>query len=736
MINSFAFLVLWVMVMATPLEAQCKLAFEAKHSELVDNAQELAVQGDWKGARDFVKKTLAECRPGPEGSSCRKLNNFNFGYLAQEEALSCNLQTGERIKLLQQALTFYRNSLAEPPPDGATLNNLAGVEAELGNTNDAIQAWNHAIEVDPDAAWQYALRLGDVFREQERLEDARHEYSRSASLAPDQPGPPERYVDTYRHAPISELKDLLHTLPETEGLFPQVARTGYELIISRDYKEQPGNADQALMRWTIVTSREGWLSKDSFDALPQDWDAPSVTELRTYFQNPATTSPPWHWWLLTDDRRHVMIDVALVAGRELVNDQRPEDAIKCWETALKLAKDLRGNGPDMPPGESPIPSPLVLEGELQLLHFQNNKLKGGYHDFRQMYQGYSYAAMDQNLPDLQQYHTILGMIFASEKKWFLSSIPFPLEMLGMGFQRWGAIAELSAALKVADQRREKEGFYQPLPEIKASLAQGFLETKHRNDAQGMFLKAAVAYLDGDSPSDSTKMLEGYKEAGGAGSEAATLDEFIRYRSSSLVEKPSEEKEPWLYKASATLDEAFLLRQRFKVFADLAMNESLSRSERLDCALQAYNLAVKQRVSLVGAADLLRWEKVSATLLQVGNIPPGPFQPLQGSELAVMRPRETVTTFSFPGDLNPVGVGLSRELQTAAAIVATVGPADALVLKDHIVLRNQQVFFPEANVPPEVNSILRRLENSGAVRVTGPASPMASISAPGNLAIRP
>jgi hypothetical protein len=190
--------------------------------------------------------------------------------------------------------------------------------------------------------------------------------------------------------------------------------------------------------------------------------------------------------------------------------------------------------------------------------------------------------------------------------------------------------------------------------------------------------------------------------------------------------PSEDKEPWLFRASSGVDEPFLSRQRFKVYADLATNESLNRSRRLECALQAYNLAVKLHISLVGAADLLRWEKITATLLEIANIQPPPVRPLQGAELATTQ-RDKLATFSFPGDLEPLGVILNRETQTAAAIVTAVGPTDALVLKDHILVRNGQVFFPEASLPAEVNSILRRLESSGAVHVnTGATSPMAEV----------
>jgi tetratricopeptide (TPR) repeat protein len=715
---------LWVFAAAATLHSQCKLAVEAKLPDPVDTALGLAAQGNWKEASDLIEKNLSACPPGQEGSSCRKLNNFTLGYLAQEEALNCNLPNAEQTQLLQRALTSYKDSLEEPPSDGSTLNNLAAVEDELGNPNEAISVWQQAIEVDPDGAWVYALRLGDLFRNQERFEDARNQYERSATLSPDASAPRERLVETYRSATGPELRELLPALFQMEGEFPRIAKNGYELIMAREYKEQPDEADQALIRWTIVMSQQGWLSAESFTALPEDWSAPSVTELREYWQNPASSSPPWHWWLGNSDLRHIIIGVALVAGRELVNNQQPPDAIKCWETALKLAKDMQGNGPPVPPGVPSIPSPLLVEGELVFLNFQNPKLKGGYRDFRQLMMGefHAYASVEQNLPEAQEYHTLLGMIFASKNKWFLTLYPLPLQVIGLGNQRWGAIAELSAALKVADQREKQEGFYQPLPEIKARLAQGFLATKRKRDAQQMFIKAATAYLDADSPSDATKMLEGYKEAGGTGPEAAILDRFIQYRSSPLTERPSREEVPWLYEASATFDEAFLLRQQFKVFADLIMNKSLNQTEHLDCAIQAYNLAVTQRVSLVGTTDLLRWEKVTATLLQAANVEPLPVRPLQGAELAATK-RDSVTTFSFAGDLNPTGVLLSRETQTAAAIVTAVGPADALVLKNHILVRNGQAFFREASLPPEVNSILKRLEDSGAVRVsageTGP-----------------
>jgi tetratricopeptide (TPR) repeat protein len=348
MIRSIAMRALFVIIAAATMRAQCGLDDKRNPAELVNPVQELAVRGNWKGAQEVTEQNLRSCQSGQEGSSCRKLNNFTLGFLAQREALDCNLQGAARRDLLQQALTSYKNALTEPPADGSTLNNLAVVEQELGDTAEATHAWQQAIELDSDAAWLYALRLGDLYLSENHLEEARSQYERSGTLSPDSEAPHERLVETYRKATDSELQQLAPALFQMEGLFPRVARTGYELIMAREYSEQPDKADQALVRWTLLTSRQGWISADSLDALPQNWKTASVTELRKYWEDPATSSPPWHWWLATNELRHVVLDVALVAGRQLVNDQQPQEAIRCWETALQFAKDLRGNGPAVP----------------------------------------------------------------------------------------------------------------------------------------------------------------------------------------------------------------------------------------------------------------------------------------------------------------------------------------------------------------------------------------------------
>jgi hypothetical protein len=313
---------------------------------------------------------------------------------------------------------------------------------------------------------------------------------------------------------------------------------------------------------------------------PINWNAPSVNELREYLANPAKSGTTWHWWLRNDELRQIVLDVALVAGNALLQEEKPEDAALCWRVALDVAKDLHGAGPPLPIGVPKIPSSLVIEGNLVLLHFQYPKVKRGVHDFQQLFIGDMAANGDKNFADIQEYHIILGMVFAAQGKWVVGEIPMPLPELGLGFTRWGAISELEAGLKVSEKRNSSEHFYQPLARVKSLLGQGYQVRRRKSDAQNMYLRAAVAYLDTDALPEAAEMLSKYRGSGGAGGEATSLDDLIHYRNESPMPNLTANGTPWLFKSSGLRDEQFLSRERFKIFADLAgIDGPLSQADR-------------------------------------------------------------------------------------------------------------------------------------------------------------
>jgi len=683
------------------------------------NAQQLAAAGNWPTARSTMEAALQACNPGPEQSSCRRLSNFTLGYLAQQQASEMSHDNSERSQLLRQADDLYKAVLVDAPNDGATLNNLALLEQMLGENANAAEHWKKAIDVDPVRGGQYALHLGDLLLSQKQVADARAQFSRAADFSPAAETPRRRLVETYRLAPDAELKDLPPFLFQAEALFPSVARSGYELLMSRLYKLQPADSEQALLRWTIVMSQQGWLTQTSLSKLPADWSAPSVAELRRYMADPATANPPWNWWRSRDDRRRVIIEVARTAGKQLLDGEQASAAARCWNVALDSARYIEGNGPPSPPGAPSIGSPVNLRKELALLYYQHPSLDPDSAKLnelvRELFMGKMEAYEHQRWPEIQEYHTVIGLIYAARGVWEPAPGKWPPA---------SAIFQFEHALDAAEHRKRDENFYQPLPEVKARLAQGYEITKRVADAQRMYWLAALAYLDADAPADSTKMLDSYRRMGGASPDARSLEALIHYRSQPVsIASLDEVNAPWLFRVPPSFGQDFLQRQRFKLYADqpgAAESSAASRNERLARAWEAYDLVADKGTPLVGAGDLVRWENVTTTLLEVGHVPPQPLHLLKGAELASSRGR--VPRLVLAGQEYPIGISVSPETQSAARIVATVGAANALLLGNYIQLHANQVFVRNEDIPSKIDNLLKNLRDSQAIQI----SPMAEV----------
>jgi hypothetical protein len=211
------------------------------------------------------------------------------------------------------------------------------------------------------------------------------------------------------------------------------------------------------------------------------------------------------------------------------------------------------------------------------------------------------------------------------------------------------------------------------------------------------------------------MLSKYRRSGGTGEEGTLLDDSIHYRSTLPLRIPDEKSDPWLFKSSGIRDEEFLTRERFKILADFAGDNSrVSPADRLRFASDAYKLAVRQDFVLIGAPDLARWETIEATLLGIGDVAPRPSRVLQDGQL--IAGHEEAMTLSLVDDLNPVRVLVDPEVKTAAAIVATIGQADAMSLKGYVHLQDNQVLVLQNIRPANVESIIKTLQSAGTVEV--------------------
>ena len=132
------------------------------------------------------------------------------------------------------------------------------------------------------------------------------------------------------------------------------------------------------------------------------------------------------------------------------------------------------------------------------------------------------------------------------------------------------------------------------------------------------------------------------------------------------------------------------------------------------------MAAEKGTSLVGVGDLVRWETISAKLPEVGHVTPQARRLLNGVDLSASKGR--MLRLALAGQNAPIGIPVSTETQSAASIVAHLGPDNALLLGNYIQVRANQVFARTEDVPSKVNILLQNLRNDRAIQV----SPMATV----------
>jgi len=381
---------------------------------------------------------------------------------------------------------------------------------------------------------------------------------------------------------------------------------------------------------------------------------------------------------------------------------------------MRFAPPPEAVGPEALDRGRAIGSPLALRQELALLYFHNPQLdpQGKRLDglVWEMFRGKGDAIRKQDWPAMQEYHTVLGLIFAERGIWTTK----PGE-----WRPASAIYQFEHALEAAQERLRRENFYQPLAELKARLAEGYRLTGSPGDAGRMYWYAALAYLDSDALREALTMLQKHRDFAGESDEAALLDKLVLYRSRSpgLATELTPERAPWLFRASPLRDESFLLRQRFKIAADHAQAGPADTAvQRLSSAYEAYQLVAKNGVPLVGAGDLLRWERVNALLLEVGNAAAAPTRLLPAVNPSAQGTKQTTLRLTLIGESSALRVPVGRETTLAGAIVAELGPAKALLLKDYVRIRGNTVVVRSQELPDDVDALVKQLARDSEIRV--------------------
>ena len=133
---------------------------------------------------------------------------------------------------MEEAIRWYRKTLAIQPEDPAALSNIGSALHSTGKLDEAAACYQKAIAIKPDFAEAYS-NLGNTFKEQGKLDEAVTNYQKAISIKPD-------YTEAH--------SNLGNALQEQGKLDEAVTSCQKAISINPDYAEAYSNLGNALQR--------------------------------------------------------------------------------------------------------------------------------------------------------------------------------------------------------------------------------------------------------------------------------------------------------------------------------------------------------------------------------------------------------------------------------------------------------------------------------------------------------
>lgn len=207
---------------------------------------------------------------------------------------------------------------------------------QLGNLDEAIAAYRHAIELNPDISWSYH-HLGEALTQQGKLEEAIAAYRRAIELNPD-------FSWSYHH-----LGDAL-----AQQLQPEEAAAAFRKAIELNPQHfgsycglgeslaKLGQLDEAIATYRQASNlnpEADWIHNKLGEVMQQrtklDLEGAIASYLRAIELNPDNTEPYYKLLELQPNS----FEVYWQLGKTLVKHELWEKAIDCYRLACKLNPD-------------------------------------------------------------------------------------------------------------------------------------------------------------------------------------------------------------------------------------------------------------------------------------------------------------------------------------------------------------------------------------------------------------
>ncbi len=139
--------------------------------QVYDAATQLYNQGQYAQAAAAYEKA----------ESFAKGKNMNV-------VLSRAADSYDKAKQYPQAVAAYQKAIGNDPSNGQLVNSLGNVYAHMGNTQQAVQEFQKAAQVDPPHAAEYDFNMGAVMLNTGKMDEAADGFQKSAQADPNYRG--------------------------------------------------------------------------------------------------------------------------------------------------------------------------------------------------------------------------------------------------------------------------------------------------------------------------------------------------------------------------------------------------------------------------------------------------------------------------------------------------------------------------------------------------------------------
>ena len=690
---------------------------------IIKDAQRKIASRDWEEARAKLAEASSHCSTVIlQRDDCAPLVQFAEGYLWQQKATT--LRGDDRVAALAKAQQLYASVVQAAPKNGPAFNNLAVVESSLlATTRDeakrtalidsATAHWRAAEEGDPRQLAKYAVDLGDFLMRAGKRPEGLQVFE-EASARTDSDLIRRRIVE---HADLISPPQLFTTCQKWRAHYQDVAIGCYQSVLERSYLSSPSLARDALTGWAYLLAHNDQMSMERLSSLPKQWSDDSLVELRNFWSNPLNGFRRSGYWL-SDPRRAAFAAEFVTKGCNEVAQgapTRPKDAMLCMEQFVETQPELldrlvfsAGNQPI----DEELASILSLYRQLLSAYARNPELvqpqKSEYLIDR-IFEGKGQAIVRRNWRVTQDFHAMLAAVYMERGIW-------------SGPGAANALYQLKAVIDDGNKLAASSGgaLVSSLPDIQQLLAKAYLMAAQKGteasrkgleqQAAAAYLEAVKGYLDYDALESAKAALGDYAKLNSPVGSANQIRAILQLRQdpSKLTASSLDQAHmPALFQPTDAVSKAFLARQRFKILGDISASEKRAEAERLDAALRAYQTTVDQKVTLLGTADVLRWQQTENRLLAAANSAAPPR--IVTSTESVTLPNNGVIV-NLPGERRPAYIALSTQTENTAKLVQKVGAADIVRIRKYLYLQNGEILVMHNDDPA-----VRKVEDFVKVR---------------------